>query len=379
MDRQLPLTLKHRPRSFADLTGQAAVRVVLQQMVKRDKVPSAMLLTGPRGTGKTTVGRIMAAALNCEVASSDKPCGLCAHCKAIFAGNSMTVIEQDAASNGVVDDIRGLKDRLLYSTDGLFYVVILDEAHSMSNSAFNALLKVLEEPPPNTVFILITTEPKHILETVRSRCMEFTFKRISNKDIASRLQHICDAEGFSVEPQLLTAIASRSDGGLRDAVMTLDQMTSVGVKTVESFRKLLGESDFAPPLLVAMSTADLPQAFQLVNEQLTRSGDPSAITQAVIECLRDVMVLRSGGTTSWQDEQLISRTNLTRIPMPNLFGACRILWELNTKFKASEDPRSALDLAIVLITEQLSQNKLSSAPVTPKTPPQKLSLSDMKL
>lgn len=373
-----PLALKYRPKSFADLTGQKAVRVVLAQMVKLRKVPPGILLTGPRGTGKTTTGRILAAALNCTHPET-RPCGSCAQCLAIFGGTSMTVIEQDAASNGLVDDIRSLKARLMYSTDGEWRVVVLDEAHSMKKDAFNALLKVLEEPPPNTVFILITTEPRAIMETIKSRCMEFEFRRISTTDLRSRLEHICDAEGFSVEPALLDAIAERADGGMRDAVMTLDQMTSVGVKTLDSFNKLVGYADFAPALISAAHSRDLTAAYAITAEQLTRDGDPSAITSAVIKCLRDVMVLKSGGSLSAQGEMLEARIHLAnRIELSNLFGACRVFWDLATKYKSSEDPRSALDLAIVMLTENISPKSFNSpmSSTTPQ-PKAKLSLADL--
>lgn len=376
MSKQLPLALKYRPRSFADLTGQKAVRVVLAEMVKRGKVPQALLLTGPRGTGKTTTGRILAAALNCEAAAEDRPCGHCPMCKAIHGQSALCVIEQDAASNGLADDIRGLRNRIMYSTDGAFHVVILDEAHSMRDTAFNALLKLLEEPPPDTVFILITTEPNGILETVHSRCMEFAFRRISPSDIRARLAHICDEEGFSVEPGLLDLLAERAEGGMRDAVMTLDQLTSVGVKTVEGYGKLLGETDYAPSLISALSRAALGDAFSIVAEQLTRSGDPNAISSSVIKCLRDVMILKSGGNISCQGESLNLRIELAkRLELVQAFAACRILWDLATKFKTSEDPLSALDLTIVMLAEVMAPKQVIQKPTQAPTT---MSLADMK-
>lgn len=372
------MALKYRPRTWSDITGQKAVRAVLRAMVKQGKVPQAVLLTGPRGTGKTTTGRILAAALNCE--AEEKPCGECPQCESIFAGTSLTVIEQDAASSGLVDDVRALKEQLLYATPGEYHVVLLDEAHSMSKSAFNALLKVLEEPPPNVVFVLLTTDPGQILGTVRSRCMEFQCTRISNADIVGRLQHICDAEGIGVEPDLLVALAERADGGLRDAVMTLDQVTSVGVKTYAQLQVLMGEKDFAPTIFNALLGGDLATAYATVDDQLSRSGDAAVVSGELIRCLRDVLVVQSRGAITAQGEALEARRALAaKVETRVVFAACKVLWDLKTKYKSSDDPRSALDLAVAMLSEVV-RPQAAAAPVAQaaSNAGARLSLTDMQ-
>src|SRR6187397_78319 len=270
------MALKYRPRTFDDLVGQVSVQVILREMVKRDAVPSALLFDGVRGSGKTTSARILAASLNCEADS--RPCGVCPSCKSIFDGSSLDVQEIDAASNGLVSDIRALVEQVLYSTGGRYRVVLLDECHSMSREAMNALLKTLEEPPPSTVFVLLTTEPSKILDTIVSRCMKFTFRRISVADIVGRLEWICAQEDLAVEPALIRAIAERADGGMRDAVMTLDQVVRVQVSTADRFDELFGESDFAPALVTAMAAGDKPRAFELLDAQLITTGDANAVT-----------------------------------------------------------------------------------------------------
>jgi DNA polymerase-3 subunit gamma/tau len=371
------LALKYRPRTLSDVVGQKSVRMILAQMVRDDKVPTGLLFSGVRGTGKTTTGRILAAALNCS-GEAHPPCGQCVHCKAIYVGNSLDVYEIDAASNGRVADINLLVEQLRYSVGGAYRVVLLDEAHSMTREAFNALLKTLEEPPPQTVFILLTTEPGKILDTVLSRLMNFEFRRISSADIIERLRYICDQECFSVEPELLLTIADRSNGGLRDAVMTLDQVTRVGVKTVSDFSELLGETDYGPDLVQAMQSGDPVRVFASLDEQLTRTGDASAISTQLIHTLRDVMVIHGGGEIPRQGAALESRRRAAAQSSPDkVMAALRVLWDLKTKVRAGEDPRTMLDLAAVMVTEALAGRTRVAAQAS-AAPARKLSLSEMR-
>lgn len=286
------LALKYRPASFDDLVGQPAVQIILRQMIKVGQVPTALLFDGCRGTGKTTTARILAAALNCT--EPNKPCGNCVSCKAVFDGSSMDVIEIDAASNGLVDDIRQLRQQVMYRHAGDWRIVILDEAHSMSPAAFNALLKTLEEPPPRTLFILLTTEPGKILPTVASRCMPFTFRRLTIDDIARRLAHIAQAEGHAVQYDLLQLLAERADGAMRDAVMLLDQIARIGMTTADQYRRLIGHVDHAPALLDRLLAADIPGAFTALDEALTRVAESATIVADLVSCLRDVLVIRCG-------------------------------------------------------------------------------------
>lgn len=376
-----PLSLRYRPQTWSEITGQKHVRVVLQRMVTTGQLTPAMLFTGPRGTGKTTTARILAAALNCEQSPAG-PCGECVHCKSVRAGNSLDVLEIDAASNGLVGDIRSLREQVLYATSGTFRVVLLDEAHSMSREAGNALLKTLEEPPPSTLFVLLTTEPGKILETVISRCMSFEFRRISLEDIAGRLRYIAWSEPDSPFPfcggpedcycsagcgdyqAVLTRIADRARGGLRDAVMTLDHAMRVGVKTTTELAFLLGESDFAPQLLLKLSQGDLAGAYEVLDTELARIGDVSAPVDELANTLRDVAVLVAGGSIARQGPELDTRSLLSaRLPLDRVLGAMRVLWDLRTRVRGVP-ARSTVELALAVMAPVLCPD-LAASSLTP--------------
>ncbi len=368
-----PLALKHRPRTFDDLVGQRVVHVVLRQMVVKQKVPTALLFDGTRGTGKTTTLRILAAALNCDTPPG--PCGHCPGCTAVFAGTSPNLREIDAASHGLVDDIRALRQQMLYAVSDGWRVIGLDEAHSMSAQAFNALLKMLEEPPPNTVFVLLTTDPGRIPDTVLSRAMRFTFRRIPVADIAARLDHICAAENINVEPALRHLIAERADGGLRDAVMLLDQVTGVGVTTAEQLTELLGDTDPGPALLDVIRTGDLAAAFTTVAEHLTRIADPGALVAALTATLRDICILRAGGDLSSQGGALDARRRLAdAVDGPTAMAALRVLWDLQTRIPASADPRTGVELAVAMLVDVFAP---TPTPAAATAPARRLSLADM--
>lgn len=370
------LALRYRPHSFDDLVGQRQVQVILRKMVETSRVPQAMVFDGPRGTGKTTTARILAASLNCEGGEGGAvPCGHCPSCKSVFDGSSFDVIEIDAASNGLVDDIRALRQQVLYSVGGRYRVVLLDEAQSMSTAAFNALLKTLEEPPPATVFVLLTTEPKRILDTVLSRCMPFTFRRIAAADIAARLAHIVEAENFQVEPDLLHVIAERSDGGLRDAVMSLDQVTRVGISTVAEYSKLMGEADPGPALLTAIVTGNPAASFAALTEALSCTGEPAAIVASLTETLRDIMVLGSGGAVSKHGEALAARQRLAEKLTPAAaFSGLKLLWDLRVRVRGG-DTRTGLDLVVAMLGDALATPK--AAPQPTAEPARRMSLAEM--
>ena len=255
-------------------------------------------------------------ALNCESAdqSADRwPCGTCPSCLAVLAHNSLDVLEVDAASNGGVEAVRGLRDLVAYGSPGQWKMVLLDEAHAMSANAFNALLKILEEPPDHTVFVLLTTEPGKILPTVASRCMQFTFRRITVPEIAGRLARICQLEQIAAEPGLLAAIADRADGAMRDAVMLLDQahctLVAEGL-TLENFAKVFGKSDYVLPLVAAMASGDYPAVYAALEEALAQAGEPSAVTSRLVDCLTDLLRLRCGGEVTAQGTPLEARRQL---------------------------------------------------------------------
>lgn len=372
------LALKYRPRTFEDVVGQRAVQVVLKQMVLKQEVPHALLFDGSRGCGKTTTARILAAALNCE--QQPGPCAVCSSCVAVAEQTSLALLEVDAASNGLVEDIRNLRQVVRYSSGADKRVVVLDEAHSMSREAFNALLKTLEEPPDDTVFILLTTEPRRILDTVVSRCMNFTFSRISVADMVGRLREICRQESLDVQDDLLFVIAERADGGMRDAVMTLDQVTRVGIRTAADFLELLGVQDFGPTLVACLAVAGgkegLARAYGVADEQWARTGDPLAVIAALTSTLRDVLVLHGGGTITAQGKALEERRALAqRVPAYRIFAALRVLWEVRSKLRVGGDRKTDLDLAVVALADAFGMGL--SAPVASSAPARRMTLAEM--
>ena len=215
---------KFRPDEFEDVKGQDAIVRTLKNQINADRIGHAYLFCGTRGTGKTTVAKIFAKAVNCEHPVDGSPCGECAMCRSIAAGTSMNVIEIDAASNNGVDNIREIREEVTYRpTEGKYKVYIIDEVHMLSIGAFNALLKTLEEPPEYVIFILATTEAHKIPITILSRCQRYDFKRISIETIAARLRELIDKEGWDVEDKAVRYIAKMADGSMRDSLSLLDQ------------------------------------------------------------------------------------------------------------------------------------------------------------
>lgn len=350
------LALDYRPHSFKELVGQKHVKAVLKAMVKKNDVPPALLFAGTRGTGKTTSGRILAAALNCEAPVNGDCCAQCVHCVGVQKQNSLAVLEVDAASNGLVDDIRKLKDIVLHTHTAEWRVVLLDEAHSMSKEAFNALLKVLEEPPAQTVFILLTTEAGRIPETVRSRSMTFDFRRLSTPDIVGRLREIANEQNIEAQDELLMDIATRSQGAMRDSVMTLDQCSRVGVSTSSGFRELLGIHSVAVPLFEAALTANYAAGSGIIEEHFMAAGDATDMTKDLTLLVRDLLVLRSGGSLIHLSEASAAERGklAVRTPVDRLVTVIRTLWDLPARTKHVDDHRAAMEMAFVLIVEALA-------------------------
>jgi DNA polymerase III subunit gamma/tau len=353
-----PLALKYRPSKFTDISGQKGPRAVLYRMVGLRNLPPAMIFWGTRGTGKTTSARIVAAALNCQAEPGPAdvwPCGSCPSCVAVAEGISPDVMEIDAASNGNVAEIRKIRESVLYGTGGEYRVVILDEAHSMSGSAFEALLKIIEEPPPNTLFILCTTELGKVIPTVRSRCMKFRFRPISEEVIRERLEWICQAESIPADPALLAGIAVAASGGMRDAIMQLDQVTSVGITSQEMWQELTGEDDYAPKLLAAAVRGEHGhgEMYQILDDALYTSGDYTGISRALIRCTRDLLVLVAGGRIQATGVALEARQNLARqLGTSRIYAAQKVLWDLMTKVRTDER-REGLEIAMAMISEKL--------------------------
>lgn len=225
--QHIALPLKYRPMTFDDVVGQEHVVRTLRHAIEANRIANAYLFIGPRGIGKTTLSRIFAKALNCQSPNGVEPCGKCTNCEEIAAGHSLDVTELDAASHNKVEDVKPIIESVQFKpTSSKFKIFIIDECHMLSNAAWNALLKTLEEPPPHVRFIFATTEGDKVLPTIISRCQRFDLRRIQTHDIVSRLKYICEKEGISAEEDALLAIARGAEGGMRDALSSLDQLIS---------------------------------------------------------------------------------------------------------------------------------------------------------
>jgi DNA polymerase III subunit gamma/tau len=290
----LVLARKWRPGGFDDLIGQESILRLLKNSLEQGKIAHAYLFSGPRGVGKTSTARILAKALNCSNGPTSTPCGTCPFCTSITDGSSVDVMEIDGASNNSVNDIRDLRERVKYvPSGGRYKVYIIDETHMLSDAAFNALLKTLEEPPSHVVFVLATTAPKKIPSTVLSRCQHLPFRRIPTYQIKERLQKISDAEGITISVQALEMVARAADGSLRDSLTILDQISSFSSDISEAdVKDLLGITDFGliSQLARAIIRGEREDILKITGELVERGTDIRSFTRELIQFFRDLLV-----------------------------------------------------------------------------------------
>ncbi len=360
MAESASLYRRHRPQSFGEVVGQEHIVRTLSNAVEKGRVHHAYLFVGSRGTGKTSMAKILARSLNCVNGPTLTPCGECEACVTIAAGTSLDVIEMDAASNRSVDDIRELRERVGFApAAGRWKVYILDEAHMLTKEAWNAFLKTLEEPPPNTAFVLATTEPQKVMATIVDRCQRFDFQRPSLEQIAEVVKRVAAAESIEIEDGAVALIARSATGSFRDALGTLDQLVAFGGRTrstTDEVVELLGAAD--AELLFdttdALAAGDAKAALEAV-ERLSRSGrDPGQFARDLIAHLRQLLVARATGevpesftVTVAQPERLADQAK--EIDDAKLVGAIDSLSAAVAAMREGDDPRLTLEVALLKV------------------------------
>ncbi len=361
---------KYRPQIFEDVVGQEHIERTIKNAIEQDKVSHAYLFTGPRGTGKTTTARLLAKALLCERGPTAEPDGTCADCEMIAAGEHPDVYELDAASRTGVENVREeIIGRVQFApTRGRYKIYIIDEVHMLSTAAFNALLKTLEEPPSHVVFILATTDPQKVPETIHSRCQRFDFRRISSEAIVSRLGAICVAEDVEFEGEALDLIAHRAEGGMRNALTSLEQLIAFGEGkvTMEVAERMLGSLDVSElaEIVRFVGTRDVASCFRWTAEYVETGADLAQFTRDFAEHIRNMYVMSlTGADVALDVSESVRRELAEELP---LFGPDRlarllaVLGDLSAELKTSTNPRLSFEIALTRMVRPDSDLTLAS-------------------
>ena len=347
----------YRPQTFEDVAGQSHVTITLKNAIKENRIAHAYLFAGPRGTGKTTIAKILAKAINCT--GDHPPCNECPNCKAITQGDHPDVIEIDAASNNGVNEVRDLIDKVKYAPINAKYkVYIIDEVHMMTPEAFNALLKTLEEPPAHIVFILATTEPHKILPTIISRCQRFDFKRVDEHDIISRLEYVLKEENVEYDEESLEIISKLADGGMRDALSILEQCLAYDRHlTVENINKVYGllANDEKIRLIKLLLTKDMKNVLKTLDHMMSLSIDLKRLTQDLIDVLKDVIIFKNT-----QDLSLLfvlHKNDIQQIVpyilVEEAFQMIDIFMDASSHYGQAVDSSTYFELALLKICNQI--------------------------
>jgi len=353
----------YRPQSFREMSGQTHVKRTLQNALLASKTTHAYLFSGPRGTGKTSTAKIFAKALNCENAPANEPCNECATCLSITEGSHTDVIEFDAASNSRVEEMRDIIEKVRFApANARFKVYIIDEVHMLSTSAFNALLKTLEEPPEHAVFILATTEPHKLPATIISRCQRFDFKRLSTQDILERMKVVLEDINLPFEEQALKVIAQSAAGGMRDALSLLDQVVSFSNDIVRAEDALLVTGSVSQDVFYDMSQAllekDVAKVLSLVEELIANGKEPLRLAEDLITFFRDLLLLQTGEDLVEllqlvaPEEQFIELAK--NYSADTLYGFIDILAKTQQEMRFSHQTKIYLETALLKMTQHQS-------------------------
>ncbi|WP_353095017.1 DNA polymerase III subunit gamma/tau [Tissierella praeacuta] len=348
---------QYRPKTFDEVLGQKHITITLKNQIQKENIGHAYLFSGTRGTGKTSTAKIFSRAVNCLNPKDGNPCNECEICKGILDESIMDVIEMDAASNNGVDDIRDLREKVVYPPSRAKYkVYIVDEVHMLSKAAFNALLKTLEEPPKHLIFILATTEPEKLPQTILSRCQRFDFKRVTVKDIIENMRSICNKVDINVEDKVLDLIARNSDGAMRDALSLLDQCISFGSGeiTYSDAINILGMVNFDVVLNITKDIIDknLEDVLQSIDEVIQNGKDIHQFIKDLISHFRNLMIIKTSkdpiGLMDMDEESLRKYSNQSKdISIDFILKSLDILTIADEKAKWSTQPRIILEIAVI--------------------------------
>jgi len=347
-----------RSQTFADILGQEHITRTLQNQIRTGRIAHAYLFTGLRGTGKTSTARIMAKAVNCIGDTDTPPCNKCRICRSITEGRSTDLFEIDGASNRGIDEIRALRESVAFSpSEGRYKVYVIDEVHMLTHEAFNALLKTLEEPPPHVIFILCTTEPHRLPDTVLSRCQRFDFRRGSVAAISTKLRRICEQENIAISDRALMMIARRATGSFRDAESLLDQLSSYGMEeiTETQVQAVLGtvETDLILSLVAALVRGDTGAGLADIASAMDQGAEPRQLLSEVVDVLRVLMLMLAGRgddsvTLSEQDRAQLERlVSAGEAELAHVVASLRRFIEAGSQLRTAPRPELPIELAFV--------------------------------